>query len=72
MTAMAKISQNIDDAITLHMRRMGWTQSDFASRVQLSEAQFSRKRRGDAEWKVSELFKVSDLTGKSVSELLDV
>lgn len=72
MTTREKISQNIDDAVTVYLRRSGSTQGDLASRFPLSELQFSRKRKGEADWKMSELVTLSEIVGKSVSDLVGV
>lgn len=63
-------SQNIDDAVTVYLRRTGTTQAELASRIPLSEQQFSRKRKGEADWKVTEFFELCFQIGKDPRELL--
>lgn len=72
MTAVEKINQNVDDAVTLYLRRTGTTQNDLAARIPMSEAQFSRKRKGQADWKMTELVSLSEIVGKSISDLTAV
>lgn len=64
MSEMTAICQNIDDAVTVHLRREGQTQSELASQMELSEVQFSRKRRGDAKWTLNEYVRLCKLIGK--------
>lgn len=72
MTAMEKINQNVDDAVTIYLRRTGMSQRELASRFPLSELQFSRKRKGEADWKLTELVMLSDFIDKPISELMAV
>lgn len=72
MTTTEKINQNIDDAVTLYLRRTGTTQRDLAARFPLSELQFGRKRKGEADWRMTELVTLSEIIGKPLSELLVV
>lgn len=72
MDSKTAIEKNIDAAIAVHIRMSGATQAEVAKQVGLSEVQFSRKRRGDAEWKLDEFLKVCDITGRKPSELTTV
>lgn len=72
MTTREQIAQGIDDSVTVYMRRTGTTQADMAALLSLSSLQFSRKRKGKAEWKMSELVTLSEIVGKSVSDLVSV
>lgn len=69
MTSLEKFTQNVDDAITVYLRRTGITQNELAAKIPLSEVQFSRKRKGLADWKMTELFALSEQIGKRVDEL---
>lgn len=72
MTAMEKINQNVDDAVTLYLRRTGTSQRELAGRFPLSELQFSRKRKGEADWRLTELVALSEFIDKPISELMAV
>ncbi len=60
MIAMDAIAQKLDDEVTVYLRRTGQTQALLASKMQLSELQFSRKRRGEAVWKLSEFLRLCE------------
>ena len=67
---MAFEAQNIDSRIAVYMRRAEVTQEDLANRLGISNVQFGRKRRGEYDWKLSELIAVADILGTTVSELV--
>lgn len=70
MTEIEKLHSVFDDEITLHLRRSGMTQAEFAARIPLSEVQFSRKRKGLADWKMTELVKVCEVLDKRFAEVI--
>lgn len=60
----------IDEAITLYLKRTGETQADLASEMGMASNTFSWKRRGVREWSLSELVRLSQILGRPPSELL--
>lgn len=60
----------IDDAITIHLRRTGKSQLQLAKEVGVAPNTFSWKRRGVREWTLSEIVKLSEIIGVTPSELL--
>lgn len=64
-----KAVESIDSAITSYMRTNSLTQAQMASKIGISELTLSRKRRGEAEWKLSELECLRDMTGRSIGSL---
>jgi len=62
--------QNIDSRITVYLRKSGLTQEELSTVVGLSGLQFSRKRRGEYDWKLSELNKLAEIMGISTATLL--
>lgn len=70
MSYPSKEAEAIDRAIAGHIRTSGMLQSEVAAMVGISEAQFSRKRRGDYDWKLSEIAAIAGIVGKTVTELL--
>lgn len=59
----------IDEAIAAYLRRSGKTQAELAEELGMSENTLSWKRRGIREFKVSEVIKISEITGCSIDEM---
>lgn len=66
---MAEV-QTIDSRIAVYLRRANLTQEELAQRVSLSGVQFGRKRRGEYDWRLSELVALAEIMGMSTAELL--
>lgn len=62
--------ERIDDAITVYLRRNSMTQAQLAEQLGMSENTLRWKRRGDSEFTLSELLKVSQLCGMTPDEIL--
>lgn len=62
--------QNVDSRIAVYLRRNNVTQEEMANRLSISGVQFGRKRRGEYDWKLSELIRIADVIGITASELL--
>lgn len=60
----------IDEAIAAYLHRSGKTQAELAEELGMSENTLSWKRRGVREFKVSEVVKISEITGFSLDEML--
>lgn len=60
----------IDNAITVYLRRNSKTQAQMASELGMSENTFSWKRRGIKEFTLSELLAVSRMCGMTPDEML--
>lgn len=60
----------IDNAITVYMRRNSMTQAQMADKLGMSENTFSWKRRGIKEFTLSELLAVSSMCGLTPDEML--
>lgn len=70
MSYPSKEAEAIDRAIAGYIRTSGHLQSEVAALVGLSVTQFSRKRRGDYDWKLSEINTLAEVMGKTLPELL--
>ena len=60
---------NLDLALTVHMKRVGMTQSDLAKAMPMSSNSFSWKRRGIRDWTLPEAVKIADMVGMSLDDL---
>lgn len=60
---------NVDEVVTIFLRRERMTQAELASKVGLSDVQFARKRRGEADWWVAEIIRLCEIVGAKPSDL---
>ena len=60
----------IDREITFFLRVNHMTQGQMAKKLGITELTFSRKRRGESEFKTSELLQVAQMCGKTPNQLL--
>lgn len=61
---------SIDSAITVYMRLNSLNQAQMAEKLGMNVRTLCLKRRGEAEWKLSELEAIRDITGKSIGALM--
>lgn len=69
---MEQVTATIDRAISYYMADNKLTREDMAKRMGMSPNTLRWKREGKNEWLLSEIVKLSRLTGKSVDELTGV
>lgn len=68
---MQQVAAAIDKAISYYMVDNNLTREQMANKLGMSPNTLRWKREGKNEWLLSEVLKLSDITGKSPDELTD-
>ena len=64
--------EKLNKAIEEYLKESGKTQQEFATELGTNTNTLRWKRRGDIDWKFSEVLKVAEIIGISPSELTDL
>ena len=69
---MEKVIEHIDREITQYMEREHVSQTEMASNLKVTTNTLSAKRRGDSEWKWSELQRMCELFHMTPNQLTGI
>ena len=69
---MEKVTKHIDREIALYMDREHVSQTDMASKLNMTTNTLAAKRRGDSEWRWSELQRMCELFHMTPNQLTGI